>query len=56
MAPMAFNSVLLPEPEGPSSPTTSPDETAQGDVAQRIDPGFAFTEVLGYALELDQRT
>src|SRR6476620_2015027 len=27
MAPTAFNSVLLPEPEGPSRPTTSLDET-----------------------------
>jgi hypothetical protein len=56
MQPMTLSSVVLPEPDGPSSATTSPGLNVERDVAQRIDARLALAEMLGDAVEPHQRT
>ena len=50
---MARISVLLPQPDGPATRTTSPDDDGQGDVADRRLGRATVAE--GQAVDLDQR-
>ena len=53
MPAMRLNSVLLPQPDGPTIETKSPASTLQRDVSQRLDRQPA-AEGLAYAVDLQR--
>ncbi len=54
MQAMTLRSVVLPEPEGPRSATTSPGATSIETSRKRIDARFALAEMLGDSAQTDE--